>query len=98
MFFTAHRYLIGYVYARTHSQTGGLLQIWLLRRLGTLLAIQPLLLGLILLSRKFWIEGGILLGTAVVVIIFVKSYTTWKTRLPGRKSLRPIAQDSLRTF
>ncbi|KAG0702753.1 hypothetical protein DFH29DRAFT_999137 [Suillus ampliporus] len=56
----AHRYLIGYVYARTLSDTGGLLQIWLLKRLGTLLALQPLLLGVILLSRRLWIEGGIL--------------------------------------
>lgn len=86
------------MYARTHSQTGGLLQIWLLQRFGTLLAFQPLLLGLILLSREFWIEGGILVGVAVVVIIFVESYTRWKTRLPGRKSLSNITQDSLDTF
>lgn len=94
----AHRYLVGYVYARTHSQTGGLLQIWLLRRFGTLLAFQPILLGLIFLSRMFWIEGGVLVGTGAAVIIFVESYTSWKTRIPGRKSLSPITQDSLDVF
>ncbi|KDR85603.1 hypothetical protein GALMADRAFT_53945 [Galerina marginata CBS 339.88] len=94
----AHRFLVGYVYARTHSQTGGLLQIWLLRRFGTLLSFQPILMGLIFLTLKFWIEGGILIGTGVFVIVFVEVYTNWKTRLPGRKSLSPITQNSLDTF
>ncbi|PPQ64239.1 hypothetical protein CVT24_008642 [Panaeolus cyanescens] len=94
----AHRYLIGYVYARTHSQTGGLVQIWMLRRFGTLLSFQPILLGLVLLSRDFWAEGGVLIGAGVFVIVFVEGYTSWKMRQPGRKSLRPITQDSLDTF
>ncbi|KAJ3499739.1 hypothetical protein NLJ89_g10066 [Agrocybe chaxingu] len=94
----AHRFLVGYVYARTHSQTGGLLQLWLLRRFGTLLSFQPILLGLIFLSREFWIEGGILTGTGVFVILFVEAYTTWKTRLPGRNSLSPITRNSLDRF
>lgn len=94
----AHRYLVGYVYARTHSQTGGLLQIWLLKRFGTLLSLQPIILGLIFLSRRFWIEGGILVGTGIGVIFFVEAYATWKTRLPGRDSLSPITRESLRTF
>src|ERR1700722_1250543 len=98
MSFTAHRYLIGYVYARTHSQTGGLLQIWLLRRLGTLLSLQPLLLGLIFLTRELWIEGGILVGTSLLIIIIVECYTHRKTRLPGRNSLSPITRNSLDTF
>ena len=95
---TAHRYLVGYVYARTHSQTGGLLQIWLLRRFATLLAFQPFLLGLIFLSRRLWILAGVLLGVAVGVVIFAEIYCNWKTRLPGPRSLSAITQDSLRTF
>ena len=94
----AHRYLVGYVYARTHSQTGGLLQIWLLQRFATLLAFQPLLLGLIFLSRRLWILSGILLGVALCVIILVEVYCNWKTRFPGSRSLSAITQDSLRTF
>lgn len=94
----AHRFLIGYVYCRTHSSTGGLLQIWLVRRLGTVLAFQPLILGLILLSRELWIEGGILCGFAAFTLIFVESYAAWRTRLPSRRSLSPITQDSLETF
>ncbi|KAF4604854.1 hypothetical protein EYR40_003636 [Pleurotus pulmonarius] len=94
----AHRYLIGYVYGRTHSQTGGLLQIWLLRRFGSLLALQPLLLGLILLSRQLWVLGGVCCGVALAVVLFVEVYTSWKMRLPGRKSLKPITQNSIEEF
>ncbi|KAI0698409.1 hypothetical protein C8T65DRAFT_660659 [Cerioporus squamosus] len=94
----AHRFLIGYVYGRTHSQTGGLLQIWLLRRLGTILAFQPLVLGLIFLSRRLWPEGGVLCGAAVFVVVIVEGFCNWRTKLPGRSSLSPITQDSIATF
>ncbi|KAI5898056.1 uncharacterized protein SCHCODRAFT_080873 [Schizophyllum commune H4-8] len=94
----AHRFLVGYVYGRTHSQTGGLLQIWLLRRFGTVVAFQPILLGLIYLSRELWIEGGILCGVGGAVILFMEGYASWKTRLPGRKSLSHVTQDSLDRF
>ncbi len=97
-FLLAHRYLVGYVYGRTHSQTGGLLQIWLLRRFGSLLALQPLLLGLILLSRQLWVLGGVCCGVALAVVLFVEVYTSWKMRLPGRKSLKPITQNSIEEF
>lgn len=75
-----------------------MLQIWLLRRFGTLLSFQPILLGLIFLSRGFWIEGGILAGVGVFVILFVEVYTNWKTRIPGLRSLSPITQNSLERF
>ncbi|KAI0347698.1 hypothetical protein BDW22DRAFT_1479635 [Trametopsis cervina] len=94
----AHRYLIGYVYGRTRSQTGGLLQIWLLKRFGTLIAFQPLVLGLIFLSRSLWIEGGILCGTAAFVVTFVETYCRWRTRTPARTALSNVTQDSLETF
>ncbi|KAG6873836.1 hypothetical protein C0995_010448 [Termitomyces sp. Mi166 len=96
--FRAHRYLIAYVYGRTHSRTGGLLQIWLIKRFGTLVSLQPILLGLMFLSREFWIEGGVLAGAGAVVIIFIEAYTAWKTGLPGRRSLSPITRNSLKMF
>ncbi len=74
------------------------MQIWLLKRLGTLLSFQPILLGLIFLDRRIWIEGGILAGTGVVIILFVEIYTTMRLRLPGRRSLSPITRDSLDHF
>ena len=97
-FLPAHRFLIGYVYGRTHSQTGGLLQIWLLRRLGKVLAFQPLLFGLIFLTRRLWIEGGILVGTAFCVVVANESFCNWRTRPAGRSSLSPITVNSLSTF
>lgn len=62
------------------------------------MSFHPLLLGLILLSRKFWIEGGILIASGVLVILIVEIYTNAKTRLPGRNSLSPAAQESLQNF
>jgi len=97
-FFLAHRYLVGYVYGRTHSQTGGLLQIWLMKRFGSLLAIQPILLGLIFLTRNIWIEGGVLVGVGAFVIVFVETYTRRKLRQPGVKSISPITRDALDVF
>ncbi|KAA1467838.1 hypothetical protein DENSPDRAFT_770262 [Dentipellis sp. KUC8613] len=94
----AHRFLVGYVYGRTSAPTGGLLQLWLLKRIGSVLALQPLLLGLILLSRRLWPEGGALVGIAVLLVLFVEGYTTLQTRQPSRQSLSIVTQNSLDTF
>ncbi|KAF5392490.1 hypothetical protein D9757_002324 [Collybiopsis confluens] len=51
-----------------------------------------------LMSRKFWIEGGVLVGTGGAVILFVEVYASLKTRRPGRNTLSPITRDSLETF
>ena len=72
--------------------------MWMLRRFGTLLSLQPLLLGLICLALHFWEEGGVLIGTGVFVVVFVEGYTHRKTRLPGRNSLSPITINSLDAF
>jgi hypothetical protein len=96
--FSAHRFLVGYVYARTHSQTGGLLQLWLLRRFATLTSLQPLILGLILLTRRLWPEGGALCGFAVLVMLVAEIYCTRTGRLPGPASLGPLTRRSIETF
>ena len=95
---TAHRFLVGYVYGRTKSPTGGLVQLLMLRRFALLLALQPLVLGLILLSRRLWPEAGALLGTSLVVAIFVELFCSLKLRQPGARSLSPVARNSLETF
>ena len=95
----AHRFLVGYVYGRTDSsQTGGLLQLWVLRRFATLLALQPLLLGLLLLSRHLWILGGIMAGVALLIICMVEGYARWRLRKPGRRSLSAVTRHSLRVY
>jgi hypothetical protein len=70
---TAHRFLVGYVFGRTRSQTGGLLQIWLLRRFATLLPATHLYPPL----RNADLEAGIL----------KMMKTTRKKREVGRRRL-----------
>ena len=95
----AHRFLVGYVFGRTDSsQTGGLLQLWVLRRFATLLALQPLLLGLLLLSRKLWVLGGIMIGVAILIICAVEGYASWRLRKPGRRALSAVTRHSLRAY
>ncbi|TDL28546.1 hypothetical protein BD410DRAFT_759887 [Rickenella mellea] len=94
----ANRFLVGYVYGRTNAQIGGKSQLWLLKRFGTIICFQPILLGLIFLSRRLWIEGGILIGIAITVIILVEIYAHRKTKVPGIKSLSPITRNSLESF
>ncbi|KAF8334005.1 uncharacterized protein EI90DRAFT_3050622 [Cantharellus anzutake] len=95
----AHRYLIGYVYGRVErGQTGGLLHIWLVGRFATMLSLQPLLLGLLLLVHRMWVLGGILLAAAGFIIVFVEAYTTIRLREPGTRSLTNTTRDSLDEF
>ena len=95
----AHRYLVGYVYGRTErGQSGGLLQLWIIRRFATMLALQPFLLGLILLSNHLWILAGVLLGSAAFLVILVELYTEIRLREPGVGSLSPEARTSLDNF
>lgn len=91
--------MIGYVYGRVSvGQTGGLLQLWLLRRFGTLCSLQPILFGLILLTRQFWTLGGVLVGVGVLVIVLVELFADWKMRLPGLKSLTTETRKALDEF
>lgn len=95
----AHRFLIGYVYGRTDSgQTGGLLQLWIIRRFATLLSLQPLVLALILLSRQYWILGGIMAGIAVAIVVLVEWFCIRTLRKPGVDSLSPVTREALTAF
>lgn len=94
----AHRFLVGYVYGRLDAQTGGVLQIWLLRRFATVVSFQPILLGLIYLTRRLFIEGGVLIGVGIVALVFVEVYASRKTKLPGRGSLSTVTQNALDVF
>ena len=70
----------------------------MLRRFAFLLALQPLVLGLILLSRRLWPEAGALVGTSLAVALFVELFCSLKMRQPGVKSLSPVTRNSLETF
>jgi hypothetical protein len=95
----AHRYLVGYVYGRTdHGQSGGLLHLWILRRLATMLALQPFLLGLILLAFREWALAGVLLGSAAFIAFVAETYTAARMRKPGVKYLSEASRESLDEF
>jgi hypothetical protein len=72
--------------------------LFMLRRFALLLALQPLVLGLILLSRRLWPEAGALLGTSLAVALFVELFCSFKMRKPGIRSLSPVTRNSLETF
>jgi hypothetical protein len=55
-------------------------------------------LGLILLSRRLWIEGGVLCGFAVGVILLAEVYCSRKLRQPGLASLGPTTRHHIETF
>ena len=74
------------------------MQLFMLRRFALLLALQPLVLGLILLSRQLWPEAGVLLGTSLVVALFVEVFCGLKTRGAGVRSLSPVTRNSVETF
>lgn len=95
----AHRYLVGYVYGRTdRGQSGGLLQLWIIRRFATMLALQPFLLGLILLPFHEWALAAVLLGSAAFIVFIVETYTGVRMRQPGVRSLSESSKDSLDEF
>jgi len=75
-----------------------LLQIWLLKRFASLIALQPILLGLILLSRELWPEGVALVGVGVFILVFVEVYTRLKERPPSRRALNPVSRHALDSF
>jgi len=77
----AHRYLVGYAYGRSGvGERGGLLQIWLIRRFASIITLQPILLGLIFMSQRLWILGGILTGIGTFLLIGFELYTSGRTR------------------
>ena len=95
----AQRFLVGYVFGRLDvGQTGGLLHIWVIRRFGTLLGLQPLLFGLVLLSRRQWALGGVLIGVAVFVAMGVEIYTYRKMQHTRTRQLDHPSQDALARY
>ena len=95
----AYRYLVGYVWTRTNApSTGGVLQLWLLRRFATLLALQPLLMALIFLTRGLWSLAGVLLGAALLIVLITEGYCRHKSRTPPERKFSPVVRDSLATF
>lgn len=86
------------MYGRTIAQTGGLLQLWLAKRFASVLALQPFLMGLELLTRRLWPEAGALLGSALVTVLLVEVFAFFLTRRRSARSLHPITREALASF
>ena len=50
------------------------------------------------MTRRLFIEGGILVGLGAFSILLVEAFAHWKTRLPGRKSLSTVTLTALDKF
>lgn len=75
-----------------------MLQIWIIKRFASVLVLQPILLGVILLSQRLWVLGGILVGVGTVLLIFAEVYAESRTRGPTRRNLTMEARQSLAMF
>jgi hypothetical protein len=71
--------------------SNGKLAIWVVRRLGWAVCLQPFVLGLVLLTRREWVAGGIGLGLAAIGVIISEVVTFgWHRKRPDDKFLGRI--------
>lgn len=59
------------------------LGLWTVRRIGWCLGVQPAIFGLILLSRREWVTGGVALGVAALCPVLVEVLTARPSRRSG---------------
>ncbi|WVQ83967.1 hypothetical protein IAT38_006112 [Cryptococcus sp. DSM 104549] len=72
----AHRYMSEHVFVeRSGGYIGILTAIWTVRRFGWILPVQPVLYGLLLLSRDEWVPGGVSLGVAAAILMLSEVLT-----------------------
>ncbi|KAK4684130.1 ATP-dependent RNA helicase DOB1, partial [Tremellales sp. Uapishka_1] len=93
--FVANHYLVNYVYCQTSGGPNTLIVMWTLRRFGWALAVQPLVFGLILLSRDEYAIGGVSFGVALVVLLLSEALTVGRHPARSKKHLSPQTRDSL---
>jgi hypothetical protein len=69
-----------------------------MRRFATLFALQPLLIGLVVLAHRKWILGGIMIGIAVFLVTLVEWYCIHRLKKPSVDSLSPVTRDSIEQY
>jgi hypothetical protein len=62
------------------------------------MSLQPILLGLIFLSRSLWVLGGILTGVGTFLLISAEVYVMLRIHSADRKQLPNTALQSLTLF
>ncbi|KAJ9103109.1 hypothetical protein QFC21_002531 [Naganishia friedmannii] len=78
LLFVASRYLATFADCSLFGSSGGRLAILLIRSLAVVLLCQPVLLGLILLSRREWAIGGASLGVALAGLMLFEGLLVWR--------------------
>lgn len=73
-----------------------ILGLWTLRRFGWVLAIQPLIFGLILLSRREWAIGGASLGIAGITVILSELLPVGRYPDPSKRRLPKSLQETIK--
>lgn len=57
-----------------------------------------MLLGLIFLSQRLWVLGGILTGIGAFLLFAIELYAVMRSRPPARKTLPPATRQSLAMY
>lgn len=69
-----------YVTCNTDGETGAQTAIWALRICTHLVAISPILLGLVILSRRQWVIGAVSIATGIAILLFVEGLPRLRRR------------------
>jgi hypothetical protein len=96
--FVVVHHQVEYLYAPSRGYEGATLALWTIRRFGWVLALQPLIYGLIVLSRNEWEIGGISIGVAVLTVVLSELLTTVSHPSPSRKRLSATTRRRLDTI
>jgi len=86
---------VEYLHAPSKGYEAATLALWTIRRFGWVLAFQPMIYGLIVLSRREWEIGGISVGVAVVTIVISELVTAGLHPSPRRSKLSASCRKSL---
>ncbi|WRT65103.1 uncharacterized protein IL334_002045 [Kwoniella shivajii] len=94
--FIANRYMIEHVFVDSSScHPGTVLALWSIRRFGWTLSLQPLLYGLIVISRNEWAIGCVSIGVAVITLVLSELLTVLRFPPPKRKYLSGTTRKAL---
>lgn len=76
----ATHYAARYVHVNVEADSGALFAIWALRIFGWVLCARPLFLGLVFLSRREWVLGGIAAGVSILCLVVFEAFVNKRTR------------------
>ncbi|TYJ58169.1 hypothetical protein B9479_000993 [Cryptococcus floricola] len=94
--FIANRYMVSHVFIDSSGgHLGTLAGLWTVRRLGWVLALGPVLYGLILLSRNEWALAAVSLAVGVIAFLLAETLTFWRVPSPTYNNLKPDTRQAL---